>query len=132
MSFRRIFLEDFWLKLFAVAVAVWIYATVRLAESQAESRTFNDLPVLVLSPPGAAGLITVLPERVTVEVRGESSVLRRLDPLEIHPVVDLTAPGALLQRHHRLVISVPPGVTASDVDPDSVLIETEPNSRTTK
>jgi hypothetical protein len=120
---RKIFLEDFWLKLFSFAVAVWIWTTVHLAlGSSASTRKLEDLPVLVLSPASKVGEVKVLPDRVSVILHGRSTVLDNLRPAEIHPMVDLTTKEAQARRWHRVVVSAPPGITAKDVQPDTVEI----------
>jgi hypothetical protein len=119
-TLRRLLFEDLWLKLFALLVAVWIYATVRDTQGREEARVFADLPVLILSTASDRGEVKTSPDRVTVTLRGDSRSLDHLLPRDIHPVVDLTLPGALAQRRHRIVVSVPPGVTASDVTPNIV------------
>lgn len=129
-TFHKLFIEDFWLKLFALIVAVWIYGTVRQTQGRDAEKSFQDLPVLVLSTASQASEVRVSPERVSVTVRGDSRALERLLPRDVHPVVDLTVPGALAQSQHRVVASVPPGLTASAVEPRLVeIIQLPPNPR---
>lgn len=125
---RRIFFEDLWLKLFALLVAVWIYVAVRQSQAREAEKHFEDLPVLVLSPGGEVREVKVSPDRVNVSVRGDSETLSRLLPRDIHPVVDLTLNGAFAQKHHRVVVSAPPGVSASSVRPATVEITPPPVS----
>jgi len=121
---RKLFIEDFFLKLFALIVAVWIYATVRNTLAQDREKTFLDLPVLVLSTASQVGELKVSPDRVNVTVRGEAQALDRLLAREVHPVVDFTLPEAGALRRHRVVVSTPPGVTPVSVRPNYVeLIE---------
>ena len=125
---RKLLFEDFWLKLFALVVAIWIYVTVREYQGREAERLFPDLPVLVLSTGTEAGEVKISPDRVNVILRGDSQTLDQLLPRDVHPVVDLTLPGALAQRHHRVVVSAPPGVSASDVRPRIVeILQTAPN-----
>lgn len=123
---RKVFLDDFWLKLFSLIVAVWIYATVRQTQGVIAEKHFQGLPVLVLTTASQTGEVKLLPDRVNVSVRGEARALDRLLAHDLHPVVDLTQSGALHQRLHRVVVTAPPGITASAVEPRVVEIILQP------
>lgn len=119
---RKVFIEDFWLKFFALIVAIWIYASIPKAQGVTAEKHFQALPVLVLTTAAAAGEVQLTPDRVNVTVRGDSRALERLVGQDLHPVVDLTMPGALQQRLHRVVVTAPPGISPSAVDPRVVEI----------
>jgi hypothetical protein len=130
MSLRKLLLEDLWLKLFALLVAVWIYASVRDHQGRVEEKPFPGLPVLVLSTASQVGDVRIVPDRVDVILRGDSRTLGRLLARDVHPVVDLTLPSALAQGHHRIVVSAPPGFTAVEVSPSYVeIIQLPPAAR---
>lgn len=130
-TLRRLFVRDFGLKLFSLAVAVLIWVTVNYAiqedlhvqgrpMARVRERTFRSLPVLVVSAAADVRAFRVSPSTVDVIVLGDPAVLSRLQERDIHPFVDLTNIEAAQDLRKRVEISAPAGVMHSKVLPESV------------
>jgi len=131
MWLRDLIVKDFWLKLFSVAVAVLIWVTVSIAiqqENAVNSRTFSDLPVLVVSSAADVHEFKVQPSRVEVEVRGPPSVLSKLTEKDVRVTVDLTSVESAQHSRKRVDVSTPPGVTLVRVFPADVDVVAPPKT----
>lgn len=125
MWLRDLFIKDFWLKLFSLAVAVLVWLTVSLAikqESAGGARTFSRLPVRVVSSAADVHEFKTQPEHVDVEVRAAPNILSKLTENDIQATVNLTnvesASGLLM----RVEVATPAGVTFVRVIPSHVEI----------
>ena len=125
MSLRRILFEDIWLKLFALVVAVSIYAAVSQTRERGREieKTFFDLPVGVLSTSNGVS-VKLNPSRVHVTVRGDVHSVQNLQVQEIRPVVDLAIRLGAGSEPRRVVVFAPSGVTPVVVRPG--LVEVTP------
>jgi YbbR domain-containing protein len=139
-SLRHLVLQDFWLKLFSLALAVLIWFTVNfttkndvspgasLSLSPREQRVFPKLPVLVVCTAEDVRNFRVAPKEVQVTVEGDVKALQRLQEKEIRVLVDLTGIGAAHDLRKRIEVSAPAGVTHVRVDPEEVQIIFPPTS----
>jgi YbbR domain-containing protein len=130
---RDLFLRDFWLKLFSLALAVLIWLTVSFAIRKEVSpasvlsgatgeKTFSNVPVLIMSAAADVRSFKVNPGEVTVKVRGEIKLVEQLQPKDIQALVDLTGIESARALTKRIQISTPPGITYVSVDPLEVRI----------
>ena len=130
---RNLLLEDAWLKLFSLALAVLTWVTVwfaiqkgvspvATAMSNLKDVTFFNLPVVVLSAAGDVHAFKVDPKEVQVTVQGETRVLGNLKSRDIRVMVDLTGVEPVGDVRKRIEISTPPGVTHVRVVPQDVLV----------
>jgi YbbR domain-containing protein len=134
MSFREFTTYNRWQKIFSLFFAILIWATVRQGVERgggapvvpdAYSRTFEHLPIRVLTLASELNQYRVTPAEVTVVLRGRPDLLNRLRPQDVEVYVNLTeAAGA--NSHHRTVHVNAPGTQLGSVSPEEVLIERSP------
>jgi YbbR domain-containing protein len=134
---RRLFFEDFWLKLFAVILATLIWFTVWLAIQKEVSpvataagpnsveRVFFNLPVVVYSLAEDVHSFKVTPQEVSVTVQGDRKALEMLRSQDIGVTVNLThLEGTHLRQ--RINVSTPAGIMHVRVDPPEVEVVVPP------
>ena len=129
---RNLLLQDFWLKLFSLALAVLIWLTVSfairkevspatvLASSHTEERTYYNIPVKVVSTASDVRSFKVNPTEVQVSVRGESRLLEGLQTDDIRAIVDLTGIESARALSKRIDVTTPAGITFLQVVPNEV------------
>jgi YbbR domain-containing protein len=122
---RNLVLEDFWLKLFSLALAILIWFTVTFVsqkDARTDTRVFVNLPVSLLSSVEDVHNFKVNPDRVKVTVQGDFETLQRLQSEGVRARVDLTGIAAVHELRKPVEVSVPAGVTFLRVVPDHVQI----------
>ncbi len=122
---RHLVVEDFWLKLFSLALAVLIWLTVTFASQKevgTEIRGLSNLPVAVMSSTEDVHNFRVSPNEVEVTVQGDPRTVQNLDSKDIQVSVDLTRIGPARDLRKPVRVSVPAGVTLTRVAPDAVQI----------
>ena len=137
---RNLILQDFWLKLFSLALAVLIWFTVNFATNSdvspvatlslapREQRIFREVPVLVMCPAEELRGFVISPKVVEVIVEGDANLLQKLQEKEIHVVLDLTGIGSAQDLHKRIEISTPAGVKSVHIDPEDVQVVFPPKT----
>ncbi|HEY9173271.1 MAG TPA: CdaR family protein [Verrucomicrobiae bacterium] len=133
---RNLFLHDLGLKLFALGLALLIWATVQFAirkeiigigpSGPQAMRTFEDLPVMVLSGAADVRAFRVAPACVAVTVRGEREILRQLTEKEMRATVDLTDIAEARDLRKHVDVATPPGITLVRVAPPDVEVVVPP------
>lgn len=132
-SLRRIFVHDFWLKLFCFALAAltWLVLHFAAVEKQGgpvvgllpmQQRTFSSLPVLVVSSADDVRSARVNPKEVEVTVQGDAKTIKMLQAKDIRVLVDLTGIQAAHDLRKRIEVSTPAGITHVRVDPEEVQV----------
>jgi YbbR domain-containing protein len=129
---RNLFLEDIWLKLFSLALAVltWLTVTVAIQKEVSPTEalirnkelTFSNLPVVVLSAAGDVHAFRVDPKEVQLTVQGDPRILASLKPRDIRVMVDLTGIDPVGDVRKPIKVSTPAGVTHVRVVPQDVLV----------
>jgi len=135
---RNLILEDFWLKLFSLVLAVLTWFTVSSMANQKEglagmalplapvpsqmSLTVSNLPVTILSSAQDVRNFHVDPSGVAVTVQGDADTLKTLQSRDIRVLVDLTGIGANHPLRKRLEVSTPVGITYVGVNPQDVQV----------
>ena len=122
---RKLVLENFWWKLFSLALAVLIWLTVTFAsqkEAGTETRVFSNLPVSILASAEDVHNFKVSPSAVEVTVQGDPRTVQDLDGKDIRVSVDLTGVGPARDLHKPVQVSVPAGVTFRRVAPEQVQV----------
>jgi hypothetical protein len=122
---RNLVLEDIWLKLFSLALAVLIWLTVTFAsqkEAGTTPRVFFNLPVKVFSSTEDVRNFKVSPNGVIVTVQGDAKTVQDLQNKDIRAMVDLTGVAVARDLHKRVEIAVPAGVTCMRVVPEEVQV----------
>ena len=136
---RELFFEDFWLKLFALILAILIWLTVSLAirkevsplpstlgQNNAE-RVFFNLPVVVFSLAEDVHNFKVNPQEVSVTVQGDRKALETLRGQDIGVTVNLThLEGSHLRK--RIDVSTPVGIMHVQVNPPDVEVLLPPKN----
>jgi YbbR domain-containing protein len=129
-ALRNLFLRDFWLKLFSLALAVLIWLTVTFAQSgggrnfftsrAVPQQTYFNIPILVMSSAADVRSFKVNPSEVTVTVQGEAKLLQRLQSRDIRALVDLSGIESAHALRERIQVTTPPGITFVQVSPEEV------------
>jgi YbbR domain-containing protein len=124
---RDLLTKDLGWKLFSVALAIAIWLIVQTIRNEVGTgvnplgammtRTFNDLPVLVVSAAANVREFKVKPDAVQVTVSGRPEVVAALQEREIHVTVDLTDIESAQSLRKRIDVAVPMGVTLVRVIP---------------
>jgi YbbR domain-containing protein len=135
---RHLFVDDFLLKLFSLALALLFWITVSFAIQQKEAfpppaltpttevRTFSNLPVMVISSASDVHNFKVSPSQVEVTVQGDEREIRTLESKDVRALVDLTGTEAARSLLKRVEVSVPPGVTLVSITPEEVQVNPPP------
>ena len=130
---RHVVVDDFWLKLFSLVLAVLFWLTVSFAIQQKEVapspapsltlavHTFFNLPVVVMSSAADVRNFRVSPSAVEVTVQGDAKAVESLQSKDIRPIVDLTGIEAA-NALKRIEVSTPAGVTHVRVVPEQVQV----------
>ena len=123
---RHLVLEDFWLKLFSLALAVLIWVTVTFVSQKdagIEQRVLSKkLPVTILASAEDVHNFRVSPSEVAVTVQGNPRTLQNLQINDIRAIVDLTGVGAARDLRKRIEVSVPAGISQVRVTPEEVQV----------
>ncbi len=127
---RNLVLHDLGLKLFALALALLIWATVQFAirkeivgigpTGPQVMRTFQSLPVVVMSAAADVRAFRVAPASVKVTIRGEREIVEQLAEKELRVTVDLTDVTAAHELRKHVNVATPPGITLVRVSPPDV------------
>ncbi len=121
---RRIFLENWTLKVIAAALAVILYVYVQ-GERQV---TTTVTPRLVLELPADMMNVTTVPDRLKVVVTGPWSAVSGVTRRDVPPVeVDLTGYGAgpLTYYLDEEAIRLPPGLRITSIIPAALSLDLE-------
>ena len=131
--FRKLIVQDFWLKFFSLMLAVLIWVTVSFVIQRAaspatpltvlsEMRAFPNVPVVVMSSAADVRNFKVAPQQVEVTVQGDAGVLQKLQSADIRVLVDLTGIETAADLRKRVEVSTPAGITLVRVVPQEVNI----------
>jgi hypothetical protein len=134
--FRNLAKHDLGLRLFALALAVLIWATVDFAirkgitgvrqTGNQASLGFRDLPVLKVSTAADVRAFRVEPAKVDVVVRGEREIVDQLTADELRVTVDLTEISSARDLRKHVHVATPPGITLVRVIPPDVDVVVPP------
>jgi YbbR domain-containing protein len=138
MALRDIVTKDPGWKIFSVALAVAIWLTVHAISEDTSrrinplsglmTRTFEDVPVLVVSAAADVREFKVKPGAVQITVSGKPDAVTALDPRQIRVLVDLTGVEAALDLKKRVDVSTPPGITFVSAVPAEVDVVVPPRN----
>jgi YbbR domain-containing protein len=133
-TLRSIFVEDFWLKLISLTLAVLAWMTVNFSIGKntpaqnalslipSDDRVFANVPVVILSSAEDVRSVRVHPKEVELTVQGDARSLKELQARDLRVLVDLTGIQAAQGLRKRLEVSTPPGITYVKVDPEEVQV----------
>lgn len=111
-----------------LAIAIWWSIRPSIDDSGASVRTFDEIPIQIVSSTADVRGFRVDPENVSITVQGPSQMMTVLTDREIHAVVDLTLTDTSQNFSRPLRIATPPGITLMRVDPGEVLVVVPPKS----
>lgn len=136
---RDLLTRDLGWKLFSLLLATVVWFTVRTLSRDALSparlpdswvtRSFDELPILVVSAASDVHEFRVDPPVARVTVSGRAELLRALESRDIRVMVDLTGVEPAGDLRKRLDVSVPAGVTLVSVVPTEVRVLIPPAMR---
>ena len=136
MSLRDYILKNFWLKVFSVGLAAFIWVVIEsslrvekldmkmpfLPFRSQETHDYR-LPVAVLASPTNQLTLKIVPSEVTVSVRGDWPTLAKLDPDEIEVFVNVgEAPN--LDGPFVVKVNAPRDVSIQQIIPAQVYVLT--------
>ncbi|KAB2654630.1 MAG: hypothetical protein DVB31_16485 [Verrucomicrobia bacterium] len=131
MSTREFLRHNRWQKIVSLLLAMLIWFTVKQGLERgggfpvvpdANTRTFDHLPIRVLTATANPGPVHLNPSEVTVVLRGRPDVLSRLRPQDVEVYVNLADP-APTNTLRRIVRVNAVGCQVGSVSPEEVLIE---------
>jgi len=126
LSMHDLLTKDLHWKLASLGLALGIWFTVRHEIAAPEQRTFESVPVLIVSGEADVREFKVNPDAVRVIVSGRPDTIRALDQKDIHAVVDLTGGSGLLDQPRRVDVSVPPGIMVVRLSPSVARVVVPP------
>jgi hypothetical protein len=139
---RHLFLDDFVLKLFSLALALLFWITVSFAIQQKEGlptpalplttevRRFFNIPVVVMSSASDVRNFKVSPNQVEVKVEGGAPIIENLQSKDLRALVDLTGSETAQNLRKRIEISAPAGITVLSVSSLEVQVIPPPKPAT--
>ncbi|MCW5551800.1 MAG: hypothetical protein KIS67_06475 [Verrucomicrobiae bacterium] len=127
---REILTSDFVWKLFSVVLAVVIWLTVQTSRTERSvdwrplpgmnTRTFESLPIRLVSATADIREFKVNPKIVEVIVGGRSDVLNALQEKDVRVTVDLSHTDLTADQRQRVSVSLPPGLAVIEIIPAEV------------
>ncbi|MCX8090995.1 MAG: hypothetical protein N3I86_08710 [Verrucomicrobiae bacterium] len=137
---RALLTRDLGWKVLSLVLATVVWFTVRTLSREALSpakaleswatRTFEDVPVLVVSAAADVREFRVQPPVAQITVSGRPEVLKALETRDIHVMVNLTGIETARDLKMRPDVSVPAGVTVERVVPTEMRVIVPPKSET--
>jgi YbbR domain-containing protein len=139
---RDLITKDLGWKIFSVALAIIVWLTVQTIRREIVSgttplsatmtRTFEKLPIIVVSAAADVRAVKVNPEFAQVTVNGRPESIRALTGREIHVLVDLTEIEPARDLRKRVDVSAPAGLTITHIVPADVEILIPPKPEASK
>jgi len=136
MALPDIVSKDLRWKIFSLGLAVGIWLTVHAISEDASrsvnplnglmTRTFQGVPVLVVSAAADVREFKVNPGAVQITVSGKPAVVNELDSRQIRVLVDLTGVEAAKDLKKRVDVSTLPGITFISAMPAEVDVMVPP------
>ena len=122
--FRHIFLDDFWLKLFSMVLAllIWLVVSFSSGKDAVTERVFAAIPVQIVSTAADVRSFQPIPDRIEVTVKGDSRIIENLQAKDLRVRVDLTGMEAARNQRQPVEVAVPEGVTCLKVAPHEVQV----------
>ena len=135
---RHVFVDDFWLKLFSLLLALLFWMTVSFAIQQKETlpmpalsltsevRRFFNVPVQIVSSTADVRSFKVTPDHVELKVQGDAPVIENLRSKDVRAMVDLTGFETFPILRRPIEVSAPAGVTILNVLPQEAQVVPPP------
>ncbi|MFW5876306.1 MAG: YbbR-like domain-containing protein [Myxococcota bacterium] len=117
---QRAFTQNLGLKLVSLAVAIALFSVVRGAEDSTRS-VFVDVVALLPPPDSKIMLVSEVPDKVRLTVRGSRSLVNSIDADDLPPVqVDLRKPSSTYFYLDPDDFEIPAGVEVVQLSPSSI------------
>lgn len=117
---QRALTQNLGLKLVSLAVAIALFSVVRGAEDSTRS-VFVDVVALLPPPDSQIMLVSEVPDKVRLTVRGSRSLVNSIDPESLAPVqVDLRKPTSTYLYLDPDDFEIPVGVEIVQLAPSSI------------
>jgi len=129
MSLRHLILQNFWLKLFSIAMATVIWLAIHysihedLNINQSLRSEYIRVPVSVKTIPGDKRVFRITPDEVVVTAVGEDEALLRATRKDIRVNLDLTDFNAKEPAAKELRAEAPPDIKVLAISPPSVEVQ---------
>jgi YbbR domain-containing protein len=135
---RNLILNDFWLKLLSLVLAVltWLIvykvflnkevSPVTVFANKAVEQSYFNIPVTLILSASDVRPVNIEPGEVRVTVQAEPKALKNLKPSEIRAQVDLTGIESARALSKRIEVILPSGITLTRVVPDQVEVVVPP------
>jgi YbbR domain-containing protein len=121
---REVFLENLVLKFLSLVISISLFCTLQGSGAVQRSLDVPVTYVLPTSEPGNSVLLSALPEKVRVTLRGPSSVLSTIRPEELGAIqLDLRSGNPRQVRLRPDALSMPPGTTLVSFTPDVIPLQ---------
>lgn len=126
---RDWFTKDLGWKMFSVALALVIWATVHNVGGEsatagllAVQNIYTNVPVFAVSAEADTSAAQITPAAVSITVSGAPNVIDALQPVNVHAVVNLTGIDSAHNLKRHVDVSLPPRITLLNVDPPDVAV----------
>lgn len=131
MSWKSLFQENLWQKLFALGLAILIWLTVSSTEAVRFGaldfeavQEVSGVPIVVLTRAADVWRYEVRPERVSVTLRGPSGLLSTLTATRMEAYVNLVELDQDQSSGEvEIHVNAPLGTRVIEVDPARVMVE---------
>ena len=126
MSLRALILENFWLKLFSLALATVIWLAIHYSihdEPNSLTPSYILVPVSVKTAPGDKRVFRITPDEVVVTAVGKDPALFEKIQKEIRVNLDLTSFTGKEAISEKLKAAAPPEVLVLQILPTSVQVQ---------
>jgi hypothetical protein len=125
---RDLLLKDGGWKILSLSLAIAIWLTVKTVSTERGDqleRLYSNLPVQIVSSTTDVRACRVVPNLVTVTVKGRGDVMKALTDQEIRVFADTTSADTSTPRHfkRRVQVAIPVGVSIVRIDPTEVIVE---------
>ncbi|MGH9787484.1 MAG: CdaR family protein [Candidatus Acidiferrales bacterium] len=122
---KRIFVEDWWLKVLSLALAYALWAIVTQAPPVEIGMS---VPLELRNLPRELQVEGEIPTRIHLHLRGPEGRMRRLAPEEVGVAVDMSwaTPGNHTLRLDVSHVELPPGIEVVRIVPEEVRLELAP------
>ena len=135
---RNLVVNDFWLKLFSLVLAILIWLTVDFSLHKEISpwaaligRTADEtvLPVPVSAAAIGSRTVNVKPAQVQVTLRGDPELLKNLRPEDIQAEVNLSGVESASGLRRPIEMILPRGIAYTRLDPAEVEVTVSSDKR---
>jgi hypothetical protein len=127
MSLRHLILDNFWLKLFSVAMATVIWLAIHYSIHDELNQTLRSeyirVPISIKTAPGDKRVFRITPDEVVVTAVGKDDALLRATRKDIRVNLDLTDFNVRESTSKELKADTPPDIKVLTISPPSVEVQ---------